>query len=104
MTGKNMLTLLAGVGIVLVFGDTAFAGGGDLPWESVLDRILRSLSGPVVRFAAAASIIVFGLLLAVIEMSGIAKRVVSILLGLSIAASAVNLTTDLFGLSNGASF
>ncbi len=71
--------------------------------EQVMDEFL-SPTGPAVRFAAAASIIVFGLLLAVVDLKPRARRVCGVMLGIMIVVCAISLATDLLSPTSGAAF
>jgi type IV secretion system protein TrbC len=60
--------LLAGATLVAIsigFSDPAFAssGGGGLPWESPLQQIQQSITGPVAGFIALAAVAIAGAML-----------------------------------------
>jgi type IV secretion system protein TrbC len=58
----NRATLVA---ISVGFSDSAFAssGGGGLPWESPLQQIQQSITGPVAGFIALAAVAIAGAML-----------------------------------------
>lgn len=72
-----------------------------LPWEGPLQQIVDSLSGPVVRGAAVASIVILGVTLAMGEGGGFFRKVIGIVFGLSIAVGATSFATSFFGISSG---
>ncbi|MBN9056200.1 MAG: TrbC/VirB2 family protein [Rhizobiales bacterium] len=70
-TGTLALTLC------LVFAEPAFAstGGGGLPWESPLQQIQQSITGPVAGFIALAAVaIAGGMLIFGGELNDFARR------------------------------
>ena len=72
-----------------------------LPWETPFQKIVDSLSGPVVQIAAIASIAILGLTWAFGEGGGMFRKVIMVVAGLSIAAGAAGLVTSLFGITSG---
>lgn len=87
--------------IFMVFSDAAFAsdaaggtGGAGLPWETTLEKIRRSISGPVaftislVGFVAAGATLVWGG-----EISEFAKRIIYLVLVVSMIVFANTLLT-----------
>ncbi len=91
----------------LVLGLSAFAAEAaetGLPWESVLDKILASLTGPVARAVGVVAIVLAGFGMAFGESGGTMRKVLQIVLGLSIAFTASSLLAKLFGFSSGLLF
>lgn len=85
---------------------TAYAGtgggGSGLPWESALQTIVESFTGPVMQGVLVLAIVALGF--AVMWSEGpVLRRAFGLLLGGAIAAAAVSLALTLFGVS-GATF
>ncbi len=80
----------------------AFAGGSGMPWESPLEQILTSLSGPVARIIGVAAIIITGLAIAFGEGGGGMRRMLWVVFGLTIAFSATSFFLSFFGGTTGA--
>lgn len=82
--------------VVLLFASAAvaFAGGidsgGNLPWESQLEVIQESLTGPVPRIIGIIMIAIGGLIVAFTEGQGV-KRLMWVLIGVGIALNAMNI-------------
>lgn len=75
-----------------------------LPWESPLEKILASLTGPVAKILGVVAIVLAGFGIAFGEASSGMRRIFQIVLGLSIAFTASSLIVSLFGFSGGAAF
>lgn len=62
---SNILTCVALVAVSVSFAEPAFAssGGGGLPWESPLQQIQQSITGPVAGFIALAAVAIAGAML-----------------------------------------
>ncbi len=92
--------------ILLVFMQTCradeFAGTG-MPWESPLQKILDSLSGPVAKILGVIAIVLAGLGIAFGEVGSGMRKMFQIIFGLSIAFTATTLITTLFGVSGAGS-
>jgi type IV secretion system protein VirB2 len=61
----NILTCVALVAVSVSFAEPALAssGGGGLPWESPLQQIQQSITGPVAGFIALAAVAIAGAML-----------------------------------------
>ena len=90
--------------VLLSMPGMALAAGTGMPWEGPLQQILDSITGPVVRVGAVIAIVVLGLTMAFTEMGAFARRLVSIVFGLSIAMAAASWGLEFFGFTGGASF
>ena len=82
----------------------AYAAGSGMPWESPLEQILTSLSGPVARVIGVAAIIVTGLGIAFGEGGGGMRKMLWVVFGLTIAFSATSFFLSFFGGAQGAAF
>lgn len=100
---RNLISCVA-VLALLTLTDTAAAAGTGLVWEIVINKIVDSLTGPVVRAGIIAAIVIFGLLLAIGEPGPLWRRVFQMIFGLSMAAGAASIAASLLPLSSGAVF
>lgn len=83
---------------------TAFAAETGLPWESPLEKILNSLTGPVAKILGVIAIVIAGFGIAFGEAGSGMRRLFQVILGLSIAFTASTMMVSLFGFSGGAVF
>lgn len=79
----------------------AFAGGSGMPWESPLQKVEQSVTGPVVQAAAVIAVVMFGGGVAMSETGSSLRRGLGILFGLSIAFAASTFFLDFFGFAGG---
>lgn len=81
----------------------AAAGGGaqPLPWEGPLNQILASFTGPVARALCILAIVVLGFGFAFSDGGGL-RRILGLLLGVSIAVTATSFGVAFFGFDGGA--
>ena len=93
---------LLGAAAPLMFASSAYATGTNMPWEAPLQNILDSVQGPVAKALAVIIIIVTGLTLAFGETSGGFRRLIQIVLGLSIAFAASSFFLSFFSFGGGA--
>ncbi len=78
----------------------ANASSTGLPWESPLERIVDSITGPVAFGGSVLGIVVAGLTLVFGgEMDGFVQKIMMLALVVSVIVGAVNLLTMLFGVS-----
>jgi len=100
----NRITRAALLGLAgsLLTANLAHAAGTDMPWEAPLQNILDSIQGPVAKSLAVIVIIITGLTLAFGETSGGFRRLIQIVLGLSIAFAASSFFLSFFSFGGGA--
>ncbi len=102
---RMMIVGAAGILLALLALDPAFAstsGGGNLPWESPLQQIQQSITGPVAGFIALAAVAVAGgMLIFGGELNDFARRLMYVVLVAGILLGATQIVA-LFG-SSGAS-
>jgi type IV secretory pathway VirB2 component (pilin) len=79
----------------------ATAGGGGMPWEGPLTSLLDSLTGPVARVIGAVAIIALGIGIAFSEGGSMMKKVLWLVLGLTIAFNATSWGLSFMGYSGG---
>jgi type IV secretory pathway VirB2 component (pilin) len=84
----------------LLLTGVAQAGAG-LPWESQLDKVSNSLSGPVAKAIGLIAMVLCGIGIGLSEGGGGARKLLVIGLGLSIAFSARSFWLSFFGSSGG---
>jgi type IV secretion system protein VirB2 len=86
----------------LMIAAPALAGGAGMPWEGPLQKIVDSVTGPVVQAAAVIAVVLFGAGIAMSESGSGMRRGLGILFGLSIAFAASTFFLDFFGFAGGA--
>lgn len=95
----------AGALTLLSFPHAALAaaagGGGPLPWEGPLNQVLTSFTGPVARALCILAIVALGFGFAFSEGGGL-RRILGLLLGVSIAVTATSFGVTFFGFDGGA--
>ncbi len=79
----------------------AGGGGGALPWEGPLNQVLASFTGPVAKALCILAIVVLGFGFAFSDGGGL-RRVLGLLLGVSIAVTATSFGVTFFGFDGGA--
>ena len=92
-------------GVVLAAGP-AFAGssGTSMPWETPLQTVQDSLSGPVAKAVGIIAIVVTGLGFAFSEGGSAMRKGIGIVFGLAIAFTATTFITTFFNVTSGAAF
>ena len=101
-TRRNTIVYLSLFIVMLFMGTHAEAATKTgMPWETPLNNLLNSLTGPVARVIGAISIVVFGFGLAFSEGGGLIRRAMWIVLGLTIAFNAMTWSLTFFGFTGG---
>jgi len=91
--------------VALIFcASNAMASGSGMPWESPLNQILNSFTGPVAKVIGALAIATTGFTLAFSETHGILKKVLQVVFGLSIAFTCTSFGLGFLGFGGGAGF
>ena len=103
---RNVLApVVAGTLMILSLPHTARAaaanGGQPLPWEGPLNQVLASFTGPVAKALCILAIVVIGFGFAFSEGGGL-RRILGLLLGVSIAVTATSFGVTFFGFDGGA--
>lgn len=82
------------------FAHAAGAGGGGMPWESPLQKLIDSLTGPVAIGVSILCILAAGLVLAFGgEITGFVRTLIVVVLVISVIVFAAGLLTQLTGKS-----
>jgi len=101
------------LGPIIVFGLAAFlasrafagtTGAGAMPWETPLQTVEESLSGPVAKAVGIIAIVITGLGFAFAEGGSALRKGVGIVFGLAIAFTATTFITTFFNVTSGAVF
>ncbi|HEY1561741.1 MAG TPA: TrbC/VirB2 family protein [Caulobacteraceae bacterium] len=79
-------------------------GGTAMPWETPLQSVQDSLSGPVAKAIGIIAIVVTGLGFAFAEGGSAMRKGVGIVFGLAIAFTATTFISSFFNLTSGAVF
>lgn len=98
--GAAVVTAALAAGLVVA--GPAAAGGSGMPWEGPLQRVVESITGPVVQAAAVVAVVIFGAGIAMSESGSSMRRGLGIMFGLSIAFAASTFFLDFFGFAGGA--
>ena len=99
----------AGLGVFVAFSLAMPAlagttGGTAMPWETPLQTIQDSLSGPVAKAIGVIAIVLTGLGFAVAESGSVVRKGIGIVFGLAIAFTATTFMTSFFNITSGAVF
>jgi len=100
-------TISLGLLIALATSASALAGttgGTAMPWETPLQTVQASLSGPVAKAVGIIAIVVTGLGFAFAEGGSAMRKGIGIVFGLAIAFTATTFITSFFNVTSGAVF
>lgn len=101
--GNSHQSLLWAIAIALI-GARAHATGTGMPWETPLNSLLSSLTGPVAKIAGVAAVAICGLGMAFSEGGSGMRQLITVAFGLTIAFAATTFFLPLFGYAGGAAF
>lgn len=103
---RNLRTAVMVAGIAMLVAGPAWAAGGGtaMPWETPLETIMQSLSGPVAKAVGIIAIVLTGLGFAFSEGGSVLRRGIGIVFGLAIAFTATTFITSFFNMTAGAAF
>lgn len=96
-----------GAFVSLALAMPALAGttsGTAMPWETPLQTVETSLSGPVAKAVGIIAIVITGLGFAFAEGGSVMRRGIGIVFGLAIAFTATTFITSFFNVTSGAVF
>jgi len=106
-TSDRLQTLSLAAFVALTTAVPAFAtttSGTAMPWETPLQTIEDSLSGPVAKAIGVIAIVLTGLGFAVAESGSVVRKGIGIVFGLAIAFTATTFMTSFFNITSGAVF
>ncbi|HVK79963.1 MAG TPA: TrbC/VirB2 family protein [Verrucomicrobiae bacterium] len=86
----------------VAFAGPALAAGSGMPWESPLEQVVDSITGPVARAAAVIAIVIAGVTIIFSEGGGGVRKLAFVGLGIAIMFAAVSFFLDFFGFAGGA--
>jgi type IV secretion system protein TrbC len=87
--------------ILLLLPVHAWAASSGLPWETPLQKLVDSISGPVAKAVGVLAVTMFGLMLAFSDGAGL-RWAMGILFGLAIAFAAATFVGSFFSFGGGA--
>ena len=96
---KNKLLLLT---VFLILATGAMASATNMPWEGTLDKLLKSLTGPVARTVIILALAGTGGTLAFGETPSAIKRMLQIVFGATIIFAAGSWGPTFFGFTGSA--
>jgi type IV secretion system protein TrbC len=96
--------LLAALLSMVCWCAAAHAAGAGMPWETPLNSLLNSLTGPIAKIAGVAAVVITGLGMAFSEGGSGMRKLVTVAFGLTIAFAATTFFLPLFGYAGGAAF
>jgi type IV secretory pathway VirB2 component (pilin) len=96
--------ILATVSLAFLASGAAHAAGAGMPWETPLNSLLNSLTGPVAKIVGVAAVVITGLGIAFSEGGSGMRKIVMVAFGLTIAFSATTFFLPLFGYAGGVAF
>ena len=102
--GRHPLRLISAFSMSLIYSGIALAAGAGMPWETPLNSLLTSLTGPVAKIVGVAAVVITGLGIAFSEGGSGMRKIVTVAFGLTIAFSATTFFLPLFGYAGGAAF
>lgn len=80
----------------------AYAAGSGMPWETPLQAVVDSITGPVARAAAVIAIVIAGITIIFSEGGGGVRKLAFVGLGIAIMFAAVSFFLGFFGFAGGA--
>ncbi len=98
---RRLFAALVGAWLLVALAPAAFASSAGMPWESPLQRLVQSLTGPVAKAIGIAAIVITALGMAMSEGGHSMKTFIKIPFGLSIAFTAGTFGLQLVGFSGG---
>jgi type IV secretion system protein VirB2 len=90
--------------ITCLMAPPAFAAGTGMPWETPMDNLEQSLTGPIAKAIAIFAIVLFGLAFAFVEHGSALRKGMGIMMGISMAFAASSFGMTFFGFAGGAGF
>jgi type IV secretion system protein VirB2 len=104
MKKNNFIPLLVVAISFALVASNAHAAGAGMPWETPLNAILNSITGPVAKILSVIAITATGLGIAFGESGTGMKKMLWVVMGISIAFGATSFFLTFFNYSGGATF
>ena len=98
---KYVIVACSALLIHVLVASTAFASSAGMPWETPLNQLLDSLTGPVSRVIGAVSIIGLGIGIAFSDGGGMMRKALWVVMGLAIAFNAISWGLGFMGFGGG---
>ena len=102
ISAKSVAKIAGYALLVLAVSAPAQAAGSGMPWESPLEQVVDSITGPVARAAAVIAIVIAGVTIIFSEGGGGVRKLAFVGLGVAIMFAAVTFFLDFFGFAGGA--
>jgi len=99
---KSTIKTLAVALALAAIAAPAYAAGSGMPWETPLQSVVDSITGPVARAAAVIAIVLAGITIIFSEGGGGVRKLAFVGLGIAIMFAAVSFFLDFFGFAGGA--
>jgi type IV secretion system protein VirB2 len=80
------------------------SGGVGMPWETPLENIVNSITGPVARAGGVIAIVLVGIAFAFSEGGTVLRRLIGVVFGLTIAFAAASFFLSFFGFAGAAAW
>lgn len=101
---RQQRLVVAAFSLGVIYSGIARGAGAGMPWETPLNSILNSLTGPVAKVAGVAAIVLAGLGIAWSEGGSGMRKIVIVIFGLSVAFSGATFFLPFLGYAGGAAF
>ncbi len=99
---KDIIRIATVAAAIALLATPAYASGSGMPWETPLQSIVDSITGPVARGAAVIAIVLAGITIIFSEGGGGVRKLAFVGLGIAIMFAAVSFFLDFFGFAGGA--
>ena len=106
MKTRNLLQLATTVLTLAVSAVNCYASGygSGMPWEGPLQQVMDSITGPVAKVIGVLAIVAVGAAMAFSEGGGMMRKILNVVMGLTICFSASTFFLSFFGYGTGLGF
>lgn len=107
LVSRRLQALPLGLAVAVILAAPALAtttSGTSMPWETPLQTVQESLSGPVAKAVGIIAIVVTALGFAFSEGGSALRKGIGIVFGLAVAFTATTFITSFFSVTSGAVF
>jgi type IV secretory pathway VirB2 component (pilin) len=98
---KSVFSVVVAVFFNAIISMPVYASSAGMPWESPLNALLDSLTGPVSRVLGAVAIIGLGIGIAFSDGGGMMRKALWVVMGLAIAFNAISWGLGFMGFGGG---